>query len=56
GMGSWAFFDLMLEELGIVTTPGVGFGPSGEGFVRLTAFGKREQCLEAMKRIEKWKH
>ena len=56
GIGSWEFFDLMLEELGIVTTPGVGFGPSGEGYVRLTAFGKREHCLEAMERIAKWKH
>ncbi|MCF0175256.1 MAG: LL-diaminopimelate aminotransferase [Bacteroidales bacterium] len=55
GRGSWEFFDLLLEELSIVTTPGVGFGPSGEGFVRLTAFGRREDCEEAMERIAAWK-
>ncbi|MCF0198543.1 MAG: LL-diaminopimelate aminotransferase [Bacteroidaceae bacterium] len=53
-MGSWAFFDRLLNELSLVTTPGVGFGPSGEGFVRLTAFGRREDCDEAMKRMEQW--
>ena len=51
GSGSWVFFDKLLNEMQIVTTPGVGFGPSGEGFVRLTAFGKREDTLEAMERI-----
>ena len=51
GMGSWDFFDKLLHELGLVTTPGVGFGPSGEGYVRLTAFGKKEDCIEAMRRF-----
>ena len=52
GIGSWGFFDKLLNEMQIVTTPGVGFGQSGEGFVRLTAFGKREDTLEAMKRLK----
>ena len=51
GVGSWEFFDKILHELAIVTTPGVGFGRSGEGYVRLTAFGKKEDCIEAMKRF-----
>lgn len=55
GMSSWAMFDLMLNEAHLVCTPGVGFGPSGEGYVRLTAFGQREDCLEAMERIKKLK-
>jgi LL-diaminopimelate aminotransferase len=49
--GSWEFFEQLLNEMQIVTTPGVGFGQSGEGFVRLTAFGKRENTLKAMERI-----
>ena len=52
---SWEFFDKLLNEMQVVTTPGVGFGPSGEGFVRLTAFGKREDTLEAMERVGKLK-
>ena len=56
GKDSWAFFDYLLSELSLVTTPGVGFGPSGEGFVRLTAFGKREDCEEAMERFSKSIH
>lgn len=52
GVGSWEFFDLLLHQAGIVTTPGVGFGPSGEGYVRLTAFGKREDCERAIARIK----
>lgn len=55
GMSSWDMFDLMLNEAHLVCTPGVGFGPSGEGYVRLTAFGQREDCLEAMERIKKLK-
>ena len=51
GQTSWKFFDKLLYEVNIVGTPGVGFGPSGEGYLRLTAFGKREDCLEAMRRI-----
>lgn len=54
GYGSWNFFDTLLEKANVVGTPGVGFGPSGEGFLRLTAFGKREDCIEAMQRIEKY--
>ena len=53
-LSSWDFFDKMLYEANVVVTPGVGFGPSGEGYVRLTAFGDQENCLEAMKRIKQW--
>ena len=53
GMGSWDFFDKLLKEACIVTTPGAGFGPSGEGYVRLTAFGTCENTCEAMERIRK---
>lgn len=48
---SWKFFEELLYGAGIVCTPGVGFGPSGEGYVRFTAFGNREDCIEAMKRL-----
>lgn len=51
GMTSWQFFDALLNGPHIVGTPGVGFGPSGEGYFRLTAFGEREDCLEAMERM-----
>jgi len=50
-MLSWEYFDKLLNEKQIVTTPGVGFGKSGEGFIRLTAFGKKTDTLEAMERI-----
>ncbi len=53
GMGSWEFFDKLLREACVVTTPGAGFGPSGEGYVRLTAFGTFENTCEAMERIQK---
>lgn len=53
-MDSWKFFETLLQEVNIVSTPGVGFGPSGEGYLRLTAFGKREDCTEAMRRIRDW--
>ncbi len=56
GMNSWEFFDLLLEECGILTTPGAGFGPRGEGFVRLTAFGERMNIEQAMVRIVKIGH
>lgn len=56
GMGSWEFFDVLLRQLNIVTTPGVGFGPSGEGYIRLTAFGRREDYKEAINRFEQWNH
>lgn len=54
GLSSWKFFEKMLYEVSIVGTPGVGFGPSGEGYLRLTAFGDRDNTLEAMARLKKW--
>ena len=53
GMDSWAFFDLLLNEANVVGTPGSGFGPSGEGYLRLTAFNTLENTKEAMDRISK---
>ena len=53
GMGSWEFFDLLLNEAQIVGTPGEGFGKSGEGFFRLTAFGTNEATKEACERLDK---
>lgn len=52
GMSSWEFFDYLLENANVVGTPGSGFGPSGEGYFRLTAFGTYENTLEAVKRIQ----
>jgi len=52
--GSWQFFDRLLNEVKIVGTPGAGFGPHGEGYLRLTAFGDRDETLEAMERIARW--
>jgi len=54
GETSWRFFEQMLYNAHVVCTPGVGFGPSGEGFVRLTAFGSHEQTEEALLRIKQW--
>lgn len=51
GMTSWEFFDVLLEKAGIVGTPGSGFGPGGEGFFRLTAFGSAEDTETAMQRL-----
>ena len=51
GMSSWDFFDLLLTKAGVVGTPGSGFGPNGEGFFRLTAFGTYENSLAALERI-----
>ena len=56
GMDSWAFFEVLLHGLGIVGTPGVGFGPSGEGYFRLTAFGSHENTAKAMRRIAEAGH
>ena len=53
GMSSWEFFDKLLEEANVVGTPGSGFGPHGEGYFRLTAFGTKENTVEAMNRISK---
>ncbi|OUO36722.1 LL-diaminopimelate aminotransferase [Flavonifractor sp. An306] len=52
GLGSWAFFDRLLQQANVVTTPGAGFGPSGEGYIRLTAFGGAEDTVEAVERIK----
>ena len=52
-MNSWDFFDLMLNKIAVVGTPGAGFGKNGDGWFRLTAFGDRDKTTEAMKRFEK---
>jgi len=54
-MTSWEFFDYLLETVNVVGTPGSGFGPSGEGYFRLTAFGSLENSLEALERIKNMK-
>ena len=53
GMGSWDFFNKLLEEANVITTPGAGFGPAGEGYIRLTAFGDAEATQEAVERIKR---
>ncbi len=53
GMTSWDFFDYLLKEANVVGTPGSGFGPSGEGYFRLTAFGSYENSVRALERIKK---
>ncbi len=52
GMTSWQFFDYLLNEANVVGTPGSGFGPSGEGYFRLTGFGNHANTLEAIRRIQ----
>jgi LL-diaminopimelate aminotransferase len=52
GIDSWSFFDKLLNEANLVGTPGVGFGPSGEGYFRLTAFGNRENTEAAVERFK----
>lgn len=52
-MTSWDFFDNLLENANVVGTPGSGFGPSGEGYFRLTAFGSHENTKEALERIKR---
>jgi len=52
GTGSWEFFDKLLNKAHVVTTPGAGFGSAGEGYVRLTAFGRPENVKEALDRIK----
>ena len=54
GLASWSFFEALLYGASVVCTPGVGFGPSGEGYVRFTAFGSHEKTEEALDRIAKW--
>ena len=52
-MTSWDFFDYLLDKANVVGTPGSGFGPSGEGYFRLTAFGTYENTVAAIERIKK---
>ena len=52
GLTSWEFFDSLLNKANVVGTPGSGFGPAGEGYFRLTAFGTKENSIEAIKRIK----
>ena len=54
GETSWRFFEQLLYGAQVVCTPGVGFGPAGEGYIRLTSFGARENCEEAIDRIKNW--
>ena len=54
GMKSWDFFDELLEKVGVVGTPGVGFGPSGEGYFRLTGFGTKENTERAIQKIKEY--
>lgn len=51
GCESWSFFDKLLNEAAVVTTPGSGFGSCGEGFIRISAFNSRENVIEAMNRV-----
>lgn len=53
GTGSWDFFNRLLEEANVITTPGAGFGPAGEGYIRLTAFGDAGDTQEAVERIKR---
>ena len=53
GLGSWEFFDTLLEATHVVGTPGAGFGASGEGYFRISAFNSRENVDEAVDRIQK---
>ena len=55
GMSSWEFFDRLLNAIGVVGTPGAGFGKNGEGFFRLTSFGDREKTIEAVERLKSMK-
>lgn len=54
GKKSWDFFDELLENIGVVGTPGVGFGPSGEGYFRLTGFGTKENTEKAVRKIKEY--
>ena len=51
-IGSWEFFDLLLNQANVVGTPGAGFGPNGENYFRLSSFGFRENVIEALSRIK----
>jgi LL-diaminopimelate aminotransferase len=50
-LGSWEFFDLLLDRANVAVTPGAGFGPSGEGYIRMTGFGDAEDTRRAVERI-----
>ena len=50
---SWKFFDRLLKEANVVTTPGAGFGRAGEGYIRISSFNSRENVLEAVERLKK---
>ena len=52
GMDSWQFFDMLLEKVQVVVTPGSGFGPAGQGYFRITSFADRQRTIEAMERIK----
>lgn len=52
GMNSWDFFDKMLNEAHVVITPGSGFGPSGEGYFRVSSFGHKEDIIKAVESIK----
>jgi len=52
GVSSWEYFDYLLKDKNIVCTPGAGFGPAGEGYVRFSAFGNKEQTIKAMERLK----
>ena len=54
GLSSWEFFDRLLEDANVIGTPGSGFGPSGEGYFRLTAFGSRNNTIEALDRVRRF--
>lgn len=54
GIDSWGFFDRLLNECQVVGTPGVGFGSCGEGYFRMSSFGKREDVVEAIERLKHW--
>lgn len=53
GESSWSFFDFLLNEASVIGTPGEGFGKCGEGFFRITSFGNKEDCIEAVERMKK---
>lgn len=52
GLKSWDVFDEILENTHIITVPGSGFGPGGEGYIRISAFGQRESVIEASERLK----
>ena len=52
-MGSWDLFNILLEKAQVITTPGAGFGPSGEGYIRLSAFGDADATRMGVERIER---